>query len=120
MSAIHSHFPQLTLGGEISLMKCFANSPISESETILLKNLKIIGADGRLNKESRKLHKTLNFDAGVLRRLKLSGSSKYELDNLFKVLGRLMYGKILNLKFSNMDEAQLAASFFLKTLDKNL
>ena len=27
-----------------------------------------------------------------------------------------MYGKILNLKFSNMEEAQLAASFFSETI----
>ena len=87
MSEIHSHFPHVTLGGAISLMKYFANSPISESETILLKNLNIVGANGRLNKESRKLQKTLNLDAGILRRLKLSSSSKDELDNLFKALG---------------------------------
>ena len=68
-------------------MKYFANSPISESETSLLKNLNNIDSDGRPTKESRKLQKTLNLDAGVLRRLKLSESSKDELNNLFKALG---------------------------------
>lgn len=87
MSEIHSHFSTVTLTGAISLMKYFANSPISESETSLLKNLNIIDSDGRPTKESRKLQKTLNLDAGVLRRLKLSESSKDELNNLFKALG---------------------------------
>jgi hypothetical protein len=68
-------------------MKYFANSPISVSETSLLKNLNIIDGDGRATKESRKLQKILNLDAGVLRRLKLSESSKDELNNLFKALG---------------------------------
>jgi len=31
-----------------------------------------------------------------------------------------MYGKILNLKFSNMDEAQLAASFFSENIGQKI
>ena len=39
-----------------------------------------------------------------------------EIDELFKVLEKIMYGKVVNLKFANMEEAKLAASFFTEIL----
>ena len=87
MTAINAQFNDITLKNAISLMRYFSNSPISTSDKNLLRKLDILDKDLRLTKDSRKLLKTLNLDASILRRMKIATSGQEELNNLFKALG---------------------------------
>ena len=87
MTAINTQFNEISLGNAISLMRYFSNSPISTADKNLLRQLNIVDKNLRLTKESRKLLKTLDLDAGVLKRMKIAPSGHKELNNLFKALG---------------------------------
>lgn len=87
MTAINAQFNDITLENAISLMRYFSNSPISTSDKNLLRKLNILDKDSRLTKDSRKLLNTLNLDASILRRMKITTSGQEELTNLFKALG---------------------------------
>ena len=87
MTAINVAFKDITLENAISLIRYFSNIPISTSDKNVLLKLNIVDKDLRLTKESRKFQKTLNLDAGILRRMKVTSSDQEELTNLFKALG---------------------------------
>ena len=87
MTAINVTFKDITLKNAISLIRYFSNIPISTSDKNILLKLNVVDKDLRLTKESRKLQKTLNLDAGILRRMKITSSGQEELTNLLKALG---------------------------------
>ena len=54
----------------------------------------------------------LSLNNGVLRKVKNMTSKSYNLTKMFEEInGTLMFGKVLNLRFSSVSEAKIAASF---------
>lgn len=86
MTTINAQFTDISLENAVSVMRYVSNSPISTNDKNVLQKLNIVDDNFQLTKQSRRLFKTLNLDAGILRRLKITSSEPEDLTTLFKAL----------------------------------